>query len=338
MAGSMPYVEKSQGRYQSRFRSDICVSNFLARELDSESTWSIAANLPSLMSQPQSIWTLAKKYRLTNSSPPAKRIGMRGQQASLLRSMKKSVIVMIKKLLSIFRNSSPVNPKPEVTQPVVESSQSEERPLVRWLTKEDPENPFVLEGFDCYGFTSSMLSTTKDQDVARSFLALRSEDGQALRDTLPEDGVEIPCLLSYAFGGETRDGILFKSAVMEEKWDIYLYDNRVYFCRSWTGTLAFVAELAQDDNAFRMSRVWAPGSNDSAMSVRQVDYLVKSHLYKRRVPHPLPDELERDPDVVAMYSFSQYGRLCCFGSYEDTLGSAMLKTDVGNDIAVRAQN
>lgn len=245
---------------------------------------------------------------------------------------------MIKKLLSIFRNSSPVNPKPEVTQPVVESSQSEERPLVRWLTKEDPENPFVLEGFDCYGFTSSMLSTTKDQDVARSFLALRSEDGQALRDTLPEDGVEIPCLLSYAFGGETRDGILFKSAVMEEKWDIYLYDNRVYFCRSWTGTLAFVAELAQDDNAFRMSRVWAPGSNDSAMSVRQVDYLVKSHLYKRRVLHPLPDELERDPDVVAMYSFSQYGRLCCFGSYEDTLGIAMLKTDVGNDIAVRSPN
>lgn len=118
---------------------------------------------------------------------------------------------------------------------------------------------------------------------------------------------------------------------MEEKWDIYLYDGRVYFSRSWTGTLAFVAELTEDDDALRIARIWAPGSNEPTHSVRQVDYLVKSHLYKRRVPHPLPDDLEKDPDVVAMYSFSQYGRLCSFGSFGDTLGGVMLKSDVDTD-------
>ena len=178
---------------------------------------------------------------------------------------------MIKKLLSIFRSSPPVSQNPEVTQPIIDSPQREESPLVRWLTKEDPGNPFVLEGFDCYGFTSSMLSTTKDPEVARSFVTLRSDDGQALRNALPEDSVEIRCSLSYSRDGEICDGVLFRSAVMEEKWDIYLYDGRVYFSRSWTGTLAFVAELTEDDDALRIALIWAPGSNVHKHSLRQVD-------------------------------------------------------------------
>jgi hypothetical protein len=236
---------------------------------------------------------------------------------------------MINKLLSIFRKPSPASSQPESSQPNVTPPQSQEIPLIRWLAKEDPESPFVVDGFDCYGFTSSMLSTTKDQDIARSFVALRSEDGQTLRNRLPEDSVELPCSLSYAYEGAISDGILFKSATMEEKWDIYFYDGRLYFCRSWTGTLAFVAELTSHNHALRISRVWASASSEPALSIRQVDYLIKSHLYKSRVPHPLPDDLERDPEVVAMYSFSQYGRLCCFGSFEDTLGGVMLKRDVG---------
>ncbi|MBB3121423.1 hypothetical protein [Pseudoduganella violacea] len=223
---------------------------------------------------------------------------------------------MIKKFLSIFRNLSATKP------------QSDGSSSAHWLTKDDPKNPFVLEGFDCYGFVSSMISTTKDPDLARSFVALRSEDGQTLCNTLPEDSAEIPCSLAYAHAGEIRDGAIFKSSAMEEKWDIYLYDNRVYFCRSWAGTLAFVAELTPAENMFHISRVWASRSVEPTLAIRQVDYLVRSHLYKRHIPHPLPADMPRDPNVVALYSFSQYGRLCCFGSFEDTLSQTVLKSEV----------
>ena len=112
---------------------------------------------------------------------------------------------------------------------------------------------------------------------------------------------------------------------MEEKWDIYLYDNLVYFCRSWTGALALVAEISPNDTKLHIGRLWAPRSEVSELFVQQVDYLIKSHLYKLRVPHPLPKELQDHPSAVAHYSFSQYGRICCFGTFENTIGASLLK-------------
>lgn len=170
-----------------------------------------------------------------------------------------------------------------------------------------------------------MLSTTKDPEIARSFVSLRSTDGQAIRGALPDDPVELPCSLSYDYGGETVDGPLFKSSVMEEKWDIYLYDRLVYFCRSWTGSLTFVAEITPLQRSLQVTRIWASRPDEPALAVQQVDYLIKSHLYKLRVPHPLPLELQNDPKAAALYSFSQYGRICCFGTFQNTLGANILK-------------
>jgi hypothetical protein len=228
---------------------------------------------------------------------------------------------MIKRLLSLFRGSPPTGFK----KPPSSSPQGDDASLATWFTKDEPENPFGVDGFDCYEFVSSMLSTTKDPDIARSFVSLRSTDGQEIRGTLPDDCVEVPCSLSYEYGGETVDGILFKSSVMEEKWDIYLYDNRVYFCRSWTGSLTFVAEITPAEKLLRVSRLWASRSEETAFAVQQVDYLIKSHLYKLQVPHPLPQELQNESKAAALYSFSQYGRICCFGTFENTLGPDILK-------------
>ena len=232
---------------------------------------------------------------------------------------------MIKRLLSLFRKSKDLPPAP-ATATIPVSPQSCETPPARWLTKDDAENPFTLDGFDCYAFVSSMLSTTKDPDIAGSFVSLRSADGQSMRGSLPEDEMEIPCSLSYEYGGETVDGVLFKSAAMEEKWDIYLYDRRAYFCRSWTGSLSFVAEITPEEKLLRIFRMWASRSENPRFAIEQVDYLIKSHLYRMRVPHPLPLELLREPNAVAMYSFSQYGRLCCFGVFDSTLGTDFLKS------------
>ena len=200
------------------------------------------------------------------------------------------------------------------------ASQSEEAPP-KWLSKYNPCNPFSLNGFDCHDYVRSLLSTTLNQDVALSFGSLRNSDGQNLRGSRPENAIEIPCMLSYEHGGEISEGILFKSAVMEEKWDIYLYDGCVYFCRSWTGKIAFVAEISPVERSLQVSRIWAADSYEPALAIQQVDFLIKSHIYKRQVPHPLPSDLQRESDAVGMYSFAQYGRLCSFGSFESTLSA-----------------
>ena len=233
---------------------------------------------------------------------------------------------MLDKLLAFFRKATPQQASAATQSPPTGVADVDDaRPPARWLSQADPANPFVLDGFDCLHFVSTMLSTTQDPEVAASFTALRSSDGSAVHGALPEDPVEIPCALAYPHSGETRDGPLFKASAMEEKWDIHLHDRRVYFCRSWTGMLALVAEIDPGPDTLHIARLWAPRSTDAALAIRQVDYLVKSHLYQRRVPHPLPPDLERQPATVALYSFSQYGRLCCFGSFDDTLGTDLMK-------------
>ena len=194
--------------------------------------------------------------------------------------------------------------------------------LPRWLAKDDAGNPFTVEGFDCLRFVSSLRATTQDQKIAESYLSLRHTLGTEHKGRLPDDAVELACDLRYGYTGEVAEGILCKSSQMEEKWDIYLYGDRNYFCRSWTGELCFVAEFSTTGSEIVISRIWAAkelSKPDGRFAIQQVDYLIKSHLFKRTVPHPLPEGVPREPEGVGAYSFSQYGHMCCFATYEDTI-------------------
>lgn len=202
------------------------------------------------------------------------------------------------------------------------------QPLGQWLDASDPKNPFTVGGYDCLAFVQSMVSTTKDEDVAASFVALRTDLGRGHIGKTPDDAVELDCQLEYPLNGLLSDGALFKAQQMEDKWDIYIYQDRLYFCRSWTGDLLFVAQFLSTSDRFVIHALWAPReltADDPRYPVRVLDYLVKSHVLLRRCPHPLPVELQQDASAIALFSFSQFGRHCCFGTYEETLVSDLRK-------------
>lgn len=191
-------------------------------------------------------------------------------------------------------------------------------PRVRWLSKDHDENAFRVDGYDCFAYVQSTSSATGDQRIAESFVALRNSLGLELVGQLPANAIETKCFLQYP-QSRPSDGPLFKASQMEQKWDIYLNDARLYFCRSWTGQLVYVAEF--EGTPSTVSRFWASaerGAVDTDFAARQIDYLIKSHIYQRLVPHPLPVDLPRDPEQVALYSFSVYGNMCCFGTFEET--------------------
>jgi hypothetical protein len=58
---------------------------------------------------------------------------------------------------------------------------------------------------------------------------------------------------------------------------------------------------------------------DGLLAVRQVDYLLKSHLFGRVTPHPLPAGFPVEPRSIALYSFGAYGRRCAFATFADTV-------------------
>jgi hypothetical protein len=191
----------------------------------------------------------------------------------------------------------------------------------RWMDATDPGNPFGIAGCDCFAYTQSLRSTTSQENV-ESYFNLRGDFGKRLIGLLPDNCMEIPCSLEYPYAGEIADGALFKSQAMEEKWDIYLYQSRIYFCRSWTGVLAYVGEIEFNDGKVRIHKIYAPreiAEDDTEYAIRQVDYLNKDHLFKSVEPHPLPKNFPLDLDKIAAFSFSQYGSKCCFATYEDTI-------------------
>src|ERR1041385_21854 len=207
----------------------------------------------------------------------------------------------------------------------------------RWLSADDDENPFTIDGYDCLGYVNSRVTATSDQRIAESFVTLRESTGKEYVGKLPEQAVRIDLELAYGLQGEVTDGIVFKATQMEAKWDVYLYESKIYFCRSWTGQLVYVIEFATAPSAdlsggapftFRARRAWIAGNfaaGNPDFIVRQVDYLIKRFLFRRNVPHPLAPDLDRDAAAVAAYSFSVYGNMCCFGTFENTLPHDLLK-------------
>jgi hypothetical protein len=191
-----------------------------------------------------------------------------------------------------------------------------------WI--EADQNPFKVRILDCRSVALSMISTAAQFKVVASFSQLRQSTGEQHIGKVPENTLHVPCSLHYPQGA-SADGPLFVAEKMEDKWDIYLYDNHIYFARSWTGQLIFRAaiEFNADETVITAIDADAAMSNTKDMDniqslvARQVDYLVLSHLYKAAVPHPIPLDFPNDPREIALYSFSQYGNHALFATYED---------------------
>ena len=132
-------------------------------------------------------------------------------------------------------------------------------PKVRWL--EANENAFGIRVLDCRPFTQNALSTVKDPAIAETAARLRSSTGEEYRGTEPEGSAEVSCKLSYPYeSARHREGPVFRGQEMEDKWDIYLYDDTLFFARSWTGQLVYQAAVSFEDNPMVVRSILRAGS------------------------------------------------------------------------------
>lgn len=167
-----------------------------------------------------------------------------------------------------------------------------------------------------------MHSTTSSPEIAKKYAELRAATGQDLRAIVFESKQSVPCNLEYQVENRPAEGPLFKSRLMEEKWDIYSFDDRLFFCRSWSGELIYRAAVKCDPPTLKVLMVESSQASPEKTAVRQVDFLVKSHLMSAIALHPLPEELRHDTEKLAIYSFTFYGRRGLYGTFEETIGTA----------------
>jgi len=69
-------------------------------------------------------------------------------------------------------------------------------PPVKWLRPN--ENPFCVDVLDCRSYATSMLSTTKDLQVANQYGALRTSSGEQFRGRSPQGTRKVVCELTYS--------------------------------------------------------------------------------------------------------------------------------------------
>jgi hypothetical protein len=198
-------------------------------------------------------------------------------------------------------------------------ARDEQRLSARWL--EPGENIWGLPVFDCSESASSMMSTTSDPGIAMRYTSLRDSTGEELRKKVFKPALSFPCSLTYSVKGRGPDGPVYKSQVMEEKWDVYFYDDHFYFCRSWQGELMYRVKVQRGPPALKVVLIEGSHKTNEKITLRDVDFLMKSHVRGAVALHPLPRELGRDAQKLAVYSFSAYGRLGMYGTFEETVGT-----------------
>ncbi len=188
---------------------------------------------------------------------------------------------------------------------------------LEWLAAD--ANPFGVRALDCQPLASGMPAMQEPAAAAR-FAEVRGLETAALRERHPEDATLITCALQWSFPRPASDGVLFRAEVMEDRWDVFLIEGWLYFVRSWSGQLVYRASVRFEPGRAHARVIEAPNEavrEDAAFCVREVDYLLKSHVLDAMVPHPIPAALPDDPKQIALFSFSRHGRRGCFATYAD---------------------
>lgn len=100
------------------------------------------------------------------------------------------------------------------------------------------------------------------------------------------------------------------------KWDIYIYDSVFLFVRSWTGQLKHRAFAEIGDTDIRIRQI-ETSLDDVEMAPQAVYFILGTHAMGRVLPHTIPHDTPNVPQEIALMSFSMYGNLGCYATYED---------------------
>jgi hypothetical protein len=182
-------------------------------------------------------------------------------------------------------------------------------------------NPFNKKVLDIRSLTQYMLSWTKDESVARSFLKLRHSVGQELINAEIYGSKNIEVDLVYPHSGSKIEGAAYKAKCMEDKWDIYGWNGIIYFARSWTGEIIYKAHIKVSDTNFSIYKIeYQPddyNAQDISFVKNNVHFLIKSLAFGNIYPHKVPVTLsEKD---IALYSFNLFGHNCWYATFDEIL-------------------
>ncbi len=187
-----------------------------------------------------------------------------------------------------------------------------------WIS--ESASPFGVRCLDCRPFCLAMTSTAQTKEQLDSFVRGRSLTASHFADMDYSSWQNDACSLSYPHDVKHTAGVLYLSLMLEDKWDLFRQDDFIYFVRSWSGEVTYRIRVRVDGHEMVVHSI----SYDAVKCVsgdfarREVDFVLRSLLYKQLLPHPMPEELCDAPsDMLAQFSYMRHGRWGYFATADD---------------------
>jgi ADP-ribosylglycohydrolase len=183
------------------------------------------------------------------------------------------------------------------------------------------ENPWNVRLLDVRGITHEMISTTGDPTCAENAISFGGDDGTSFIGEEPENKRVSPANLYFRRYRMLADGVLFVPHEMEQKWALFYHGGQhggqIICVRSWTRRVRALARVDVCGDRVMVTEVrgtLVADDEEPEYTVRALDYLLRSHVLDEAYPVPLPEGLEADPNVAALWCMSMFGNRAAFAT------------------------
>jgi hypothetical protein len=195
------------------------------------------------------------------------------------------------------------------------SDTGQQIPDITWL--EPPDNPWGVRVLDVRPVTLTMLSTSSDPTCASNAVSFGQDDGTSFIGQEPPVARIVEARLPFLIDRLLADGVLFAPRQMEHKWALFYHDGQIICVRSWRRQVQVVARVEQHQDRIDITQVrgtFGTEDEEPALTIRVLDYLLRSHALDTVYPAPLPVGLEKDPRAAAMWCMSMFGNRASFAT------------------------
>lgn len=190
-----------------------------------------------------------------------------------------------------------------------------EFPEVRWL--EPGDNPWGVRVLDVRPVTLGMLSTSRDQLCAANATSFSTDDGTGFIGVEPKVSRQTSGELRFRIDKSLADGALFIPRAMEHKWALYFHRGQIICVRSWLRQVVVVADTRIASDSLEVTTVrgiFNAGDETPEFTIRVLDFLLRSHGLDMQYPAPLPEGMEANPSLAALWCMSCFGNLAHFAT------------------------
>ena len=186
-----------------------------------------------------------------------------------------------------------------------------------WL--ESPENVWGIPVLDLRSIVGGLTSMSEDPQVAANAVSFGSDDGLGFAEDSPVVDRTVECELRFRVDRVLADGALFLPSCMEEKWALYIHRERLLCIRSWQRRVFVTAGVRVEGNEAiigPLQGAFGLWTEPIALSVRMLDFVIRSHGLSELLPAPLAEE-PSDLQSVVMECFGIWGKRAQLAAHAD---------------------